>query len=270
MVFHGACDGPGNDVTKDFKSSCERSLGAALQETKAKLARRVLGLIRSHADLTRRLELLLSLPGIGPIVAASLIVRMPELGAMRRGQAASLIGLAPFDRDSGQFKGQRHIGGGRARPRRMLYMAALAAKRFDPDFKAFAQRLKDDGKKPKVVLVAVMRKLVEAANLVVRYLPGPYSGWGEVRGSFCFLVSEASQGINHGSSTNSPEHGCSLSLRFATRGGRGILKRSRPLSPALAGANLFRRPLTEHSRWPTSAKWRPANWTCSGPTLGSG
>jgi len=151
-----------NDVTKDFKTPI-----AALQETKAKLARRVLGLIRSHADLTRRLELLLSLPGIGPIVAASLIVRMPELGAMRRGQAASLIGLAPFDRDSGQFKGQRHIGGGRARPRRMLYMAALAAKRFDPDFKAFAQRLKDDGKKPKVVLVAVMRKLVEAANLVL-------------------------------------------------------------------------------------------------------
>jgi transposase len=139
----------------------------SLERLKAKLAAQVIGTIKAHADLLARFRLLISLPGAGPIVAATLVVRMPELGAMRRGQAASLIGVAPFDRDSGQFKGLRFIAGGRARPRRMLYMAALAAKRCDPGLKAFAQRLLANGKTPKVVIVAVMRKLIEAANLVL-------------------------------------------------------------------------------------------------------
>jgi transposase len=139
----------------------------SLERLKAKLAAQVITTIKAHPDLAARLRLLISLPGAGPIVAASLLVRMPELGAMRRGQAASLIGVAPFDRDSGQFKGLRFIGGGRARPRRMLYLAAMAAKRCDPSLKAFAQRLLARGKPPKLVLVAVMRKLIEAANLVL-------------------------------------------------------------------------------------------------------
>lgn len=92
---------------------------------------------------------------------------MPELGALKRGQPASLLGVAPFDRQSGQWKGQSFISGGRSRPRRMLYLAAIAAKRFDPDFKAFADRLLTAGKPPKVAIVAVMRKLIEAANLVL-------------------------------------------------------------------------------------------------------
>ena len=82
--------------------------------------------------------------------------------------ALSLIGVAPFDRDSGQHKGQRFISGGRARPRRLLYIAALAAKRCDPSFKAFADRLVANGKPPKLAIVAVMRKLIEAANLVLQ------------------------------------------------------------------------------------------------------
>jgi transposase len=139
----------------------------SLERLKAKLAAQVIATIKAHADLLARYRLLISLPGAGPIVAATLVVRMPELGAMRRGQAASLIGVAPFDRDSGQFKGLRFIAGGRARPRRMLYLAAMAAKRCDPGFKAFAQHLLARGKKPKVVIVAVMRKLIEAANLVL-------------------------------------------------------------------------------------------------------
>jgi transposase len=139
----------------------------SLERLKATLAAGVLRRIRARADLAERLRLLMSLPGIGPIVAASLVVRMPELGAMNRGQAACLLGVAPFDRDSGQFKGMRFIAGGRSRPRRMLYLAALSAKRYDKDFKAFAQRLLARGKPPKIVAVAVMRKLVEAANLVL-------------------------------------------------------------------------------------------------------
>lgn len=124
--------------------------------------------IRSRADLSERFDLLASLSGFGRITAAALVIRMPELGAMDKGQPAALLGVAPFDRDSGQWKGQRFIGGGRARPRRLVYMAALAARRVDPGLKAFADRLAANGKPPKAVLVAVMRKLIEAANIVLK------------------------------------------------------------------------------------------------------
>jgi transposase len=139
----------------------------ALSRLKARLAGEILAKIKAWPDLLARYRLLLSLPGVGPVVAASLIVRMPELGALRRGQPAALLGVAPFDRQSGQWKGQSFIGGGRSRPRRMLYLAAIAAKRFDASFKTFADRLLAAGKPPKVAIVAVMRKLIEAANLVL-------------------------------------------------------------------------------------------------------
>ena len=139
----------------------------SLERLKAKLSLDVLRRIKAETDLLARFRLLTSLPGIGPIVAASLVIRMPELGALRKGQASSLIGVAPFDRDSGQWKGLRFIYGGRARPRRMLYLAALAAKRFDPALKTFADGLRARGKPAKLVIVAVMRKLIEAANLVL-------------------------------------------------------------------------------------------------------
>jgi transposase len=138
-----------------------------LAKTKARLSLDLLRRIKAETDLLARFRLLTSLPGVGTIVAASLVIRMPELGQMRRGQAASLIGVAPFDRDSGQWKGQRFISGGRTRPRRMLYLAAVTAKRFDPTLKAFAQGLIARGKPAKLVTVAVMRKLIEAANLVL-------------------------------------------------------------------------------------------------------
>jgi transposase len=144
----------------------------SLSDLKARLADQILEQIKACPDLLTRHRLLMSLPGVGPIVAASLLIRMPELGNLRRGQAAALLGVAPFDRQSGQWKGQSFIGGGRGRPRRMIYLAAIVAKRFDPGFKAFAQRLRDAGKPPKVAIVAVMRKLIEAANLVLaRQLP---------------------------------------------------------------------------------------------------
>jgi transposase len=137
------------------------------QAWKADMLREVLKRIKSRPDLARRYALLMSLPGTGPVVAASLVIRMPELGSMEPGQAAALIGVAPYDFDTGQYKGQRHISGGRARPRRMLYLAALAAKRYDPGLRAFAERLLAAGKPPKVVITAVMRKLIQAANLVL-------------------------------------------------------------------------------------------------------
>jgi len=139
----------------------------SLKALKEKLAAEVIRRIKLHQDLSARYDLLLSITGVGPVVAASLVVRMPELGRMKRGQAAALLGVAPYDRDSGQFKGQRFIAGGRRRPRRQIYMAALTAKRYDPTFKAAADQLRDRGKPEKVILVAVMRRLIEAANLVL-------------------------------------------------------------------------------------------------------
>lgn len=101
-------------------------------------------------------------------MAAVLVIRMPELGVLKPGQAASLLGVAPFDRDSGATKGMRFITGGRARPRTFVYLAALAAKRINGVFRAFAEKLLGAGKPPKVAIVAVMRKLIEAANLVLK------------------------------------------------------------------------------------------------------
>jgi len=151
---------------KDLIRSLRAQIGS-LERLKARLAADILNAIKAQPDLLARFRLLLSLPGVGPIVAAALIIRMPELGSMKRGQAASLLGVAPFDRDSGQFKGLRFIQGGRSRPRRLMYLAGLIAKRFDAGFKAFAERLAERGKPPKVITVAVMRKLIEAANLVL-------------------------------------------------------------------------------------------------------
>ena len=127
----------------------------------------VLKRIRQRPDLVARFNLLQSLPGIGETVAVVLVVRMPELGALKPGQASSLLGVAPFDRDSGASKGMRFISGGRARPRTFVYLAAIAAKRKGA-FKAFAEKLINAGKPKKVAIVAVMRKLIEAANLVIK------------------------------------------------------------------------------------------------------
>lgn len=134
---------------------------------KRKLITDLIARIRAWPELAQRYQLLQSLPGFGRIVAASIVIRMPELGSLKHGQAAALIGVAPFDRDSGPRRGQRFIWGGRERPRRMLYIAAAAAKRFDPAYKAFATGLTQRGKPTKLATVAVMRKLIEAANLVL-------------------------------------------------------------------------------------------------------
>lgn len=141
---------------------------ARLTARKARLAADLLRRIRAWPDLAHRFDLVRSLPGVGPIVALGLIIRMPELGAMDRGQASALIGVAPFDRDSGAHKGQRFITGGRRRPRRLLYIAAMAARRCDLGLKAFSARLTAAGKPPKKIIVAVMRKLIEAANLILK------------------------------------------------------------------------------------------------------
>jgi len=150
----------------DLVAQLQAQLAGLLAHKKA-LALDLERRLKGHADLRRRFELMRSLPGVGVIVGLAIVIRMPELGHMRHGQPAALLGVAPFAHDSGAHKGQRFIAGGRRRPRRLLYLAALAAKRCDPAFKTFADRLAAAGKPPKLIVIAVMRKLVEAANLVL-------------------------------------------------------------------------------------------------------
>jgi len=113
-------------------------------------------------------NLLQSAPGIGPVVARTLLAELPELGTLNRRAIAKLVGVAPLNRDSGTWRGQRTIYSGRASVRTALYMAALAATRWNPVIKAFYQRLVAKGKPKKVALVASMRKLLTMLNQMVR------------------------------------------------------------------------------------------------------
>jgi len=132
--------------------------------------------VAADADLTRKNALMRSVPGVGPVFAHSLLALMPELGSLTNRQAASLLGVAPFDFDSGAFKGQRRIFGGRRDLRDVAYMAAMVATSFNPIFKAFSERLKAAGKRPKVAIVAVMRKLIITLNAMLRdNLPWRYA-----------------------------------------------------------------------------------------------
>lgn len=118
---------------------------------------------RVHEDLLR------SVPGIGPVVARTLLAELPELGHLDRRAIAALVGVAPFNRDSGRWRGRRMIAGGRAPVRAVLYMAALAATRHNATLRAYYQRLRLAGKPAKVALVAVMRKLLTIVNAMVKH-----------------------------------------------------------------------------------------------------
>ena len=124
-------------------------------------------LIAADPLLARRLAILTSIPGVGTLTAIALIAGLAELGSLSAKEAAMIVGLAPIACDSGQSSGARHIRGGRAHVRKALYMAAVSAARFNPALKVFYDRLVANGKKPKVALTAVMRKLVILANTLV-------------------------------------------------------------------------------------------------------
>ena len=120
--------------------------------------------IRRSPIWQEKLELLQSVPGVGTRLACTLIGFLPELGDMNRKEAAALVGVAPFNCDSGKRRGERHIWGGRARVRDILYMATVSAIRHNPHIKRFSQRLRAKGKEGKVVVVACMRKLLTILN----------------------------------------------------------------------------------------------------------
>jgi transposase len=124
--------------------------------------------IKQIPEWRERAKIICSVPGIGPVTMSTLLALFPELGKLSRKQIAALAGLAPFNRDSGKYRGQRRIWGGRAPVRSVLYMAALSAIRWNRVIKSFHTRLIEAGKKPKVAITACMRKLLVILNSMVR------------------------------------------------------------------------------------------------------
>jgi len=141
---------------------------ARLSADVEKLDERMVEVVAADAALAHRYRLLISMRGVGPVLACTLVALLPELGRLNRKQIAALVGVAPYDFDSGLLKGVRRIWGGRAPVRNVLYMAAMNASRHNPALKVFHNRLKAAGKEPKVALVAVMRKMITTLNAMVR------------------------------------------------------------------------------------------------------
>lgn len=139
-----------------------------LRERIKQLDEKINALSVSTPEWKERKDLLQSVTGIGPFISASLLVLLPELGQLNRRAIASLAGLAPFNHDSGNFRGRRHIWGGRAAVRSLLYMATLSAIRANPPIRAYYQHLLAKGKVKKVAIVACMRKLLICLNAMVK------------------------------------------------------------------------------------------------------
>jgi transposase len=157
----GSCSDP------TVRAGLERHI--AWLEAEAVEADRLLAeAVQASPTWKERDELLRSIPGLGPVTSLTLMAALPELGSLEGGKLSALVGLAPYADDSGTRRGGRHVRGGRAVVRRVLYLAALSAVRYNPAMKAFKERLMARGKKAKVILTAVARKLLVIANAVVR------------------------------------------------------------------------------------------------------
>jgi transposase len=141
---------------------------ARLKRLVSQRLKQLVAAIRQHRDLAQRLDLIVSVEGVGLRTAVAVLVRMPEIGRITRGQAAALVGVAPYDADSGGHAGARHVEGGRERLRASLYTAALpAAFHWNPELIAIYRRLRAAGKPHKLALVACARKLIIFVNTVV-------------------------------------------------------------------------------------------------------
>lgn len=150
-------------VRRDI-ATVRHALKARLNAIEAGIAR----LIDAVPELAEARDRLISVPGIGPVIAATILARLPELGQLDRREIASLAGLAPRARDSGIMRGKRCIWGGRAELRRTLYLAGFVASRHDPTLKAFRTRLEAAGKSPKAAITATARKLVTILNAMFK------------------------------------------------------------------------------------------------------
>lgn len=159
-----------NQLSAARVSVLRRQLGRRIERLAKDIAAieaEVLARIKADPGLARRFEILTSIPSIGPTVAATLIARLAELGSLTDKQIAMLAGLAPVADQSGKHEGKRVIFGGRARVRRMLYLAAVVAMRCNPQMAEFYKRRRANGLPPKGALIAVARKLVLLANKLI-------------------------------------------------------------------------------------------------------
>ena len=145
---------------KEYIESHIASLDGQLRDVE----RDIKTLLLSRPQWREQVQLLSSVPGVGPVLCATLVARLPELGQLNRKQIAALAGVAPFSRDSGTLRGKRTVWGGRRQLRRVLYMAALSATRSNPILRGFYRRLVAAGKPAKVALTACMRKLLGILN----------------------------------------------------------------------------------------------------------
>jgi transposase len=132
------------------------------------LEKRLAATVAADPDLAERDKLMRSVPGVGPVLSWTLMAHLPELGRLSHKQIAALVGVAPYDRQSGSLKGRSMIRGGRAVVRNVAYMAALIGARHNPVLAAMKQRLTEKGKPGKVILVALINKLMTLLNAVVR------------------------------------------------------------------------------------------------------
>lgn len=150
-----------------LRKSVERLLKALKRELDV-IEKEIDNSVRNSPAWREKEDLLKSVPGIGPTIARTLLADMPELGSLNRREAASLVGLAPYTRQSGHYHGKAFIGGGRSRVRAMLYMGAISAARFNPILQVFYERLVAAGKPKIVALVAVARRLITILNAILR------------------------------------------------------------------------------------------------------
>lgn len=151
-------------VVKKMSARLLRELQKQIEQMDALIASQ----IASDATLKSQSERLQQVKSIGPVTASTLLAELPELGTLSRNESGALAGVAPYNRDSGAHCGRRTIRGGRVRVRRVLYMAAVVATRFNPILKAFYDRLVKAGKPKKVALTAVMRKLIVLLNHLLK------------------------------------------------------------------------------------------------------
>lgn len=152
---------------KAFESSCKRiirTLDTEIQRMEVRLARQV----EQQAEWTEKQTILKSAPGVGDTLIYTLLADLPELGTLNNREISALVGVAPFNRDSGKMRGKRRIRGGRAAIRTVLYMATLSATQCNPVIKAFYKKLLAQGKHKKVALTACMRKFITILNTMVK------------------------------------------------------------------------------------------------------
>lgn len=140
----------------------------AYQNALEAIEREIADTIDKNDGLRKKQELLQSVPGVGKVLAATLVGNLPQLGSMNKKQVASFVGVAPINRDSGRMRGRRTTWGGNASIRKVLYMGALVSVRYNPTFKVFYERLLAAGKAKKVALTAVMHKLIVVLNAMVK------------------------------------------------------------------------------------------------------